>query len=445
MSATHLARQIHEMERGDHACLIYDNYQDQLEAVLPFVKAGLERNEACLYISNDLPLDEICGIFDANGINVRREVERSALIFSSNSPDGSFVPQAMVEGLRSMAMQAESRGFNGFRASGEMTWVLGSDCGCDKLIEYEVLLNEFFPAKLTGICQYNSKRFKPETIRDILRTHPVVIVKDKVCRNLYCENHRILKGGGERDCGIHWMMENLVRFHTIEENLRNTISARDDFLSIASHELNTPLSTLLMRSQLYSKKEVESNDWKRLNESNLRTIHQLIEIVDGMLDVTKIAKGHLRLNVEKDVDLGALVRSSVAQIPTGTQIRVTTTQTVKGEWDPHRLRQVVSNLLSNAVKYGEGKPIDVVVSGDREEAVLCVEDRGIGIAPKDQKRIFKLYERAVPFTNISGLGIGLYISDQIVNAHGGKLVVQSELGNGSTFRVELPRMQAQLH
>jgi len=427
------------MKRGDHACLIYDNYKDQLEAVLPFVKAGLERNESCLYISNDLSLSDISSIFDANGINVQREIDNGALIFSSNSSDGRFVPQKLVESLRSMAMEAESRGFQGFRATGEMTWVLGSDCGCDKLIEYEVMLNEYFPSNITGICQYNSKRFNPATIRDILRTHPVVIVKDKVCRNLYCENQRILQDEGERDCGIHWMMENLIRFHTMEESLRNTISARDDFLSIASHELNTPLSTLLMRSQLYSRKDSDSVEWKRLNESNLRTIHQLIGIVDGMLDVTRMSKGVLRLSLEKKVDLEQLVRSVVSQVSGHAEIQVSSEKPVVGEWDPYRLRQVISNLLSNAIKYGEGNSIEVVVSDDGDNTCLTVEDHGLGIAPKDQRRIFQLYERAVPFTNISGLGIGLYISDQIVNAHGGNISVQSELGHGATFRVTLPK------
>jgi signal transduction histidine kinase len=104
------------------------------------------------------------------------------------------------------------------------------------------------------------------------------------------------------------------------------------------------------------------------------------------------------------------------------------------------LIQVVVNLLTNAVKYGAGKRIELTLSGD--DAVIRVKDQGIGIAGEDLGRIFEPYERAVTFTSIGGLGLGLYISRRIVEAHGGTLRVTSEVGRGSAFTAVLPRKLA---
>jgi signal transduction histidine kinase len=107
--------------------------------------------------------------------------------------------------------------------------------------------------------------------------------------------------------------------------------------------------------------------------------------------------------------------------------------------DRQRIEQVVSNLVTNAIRYGEGKPLDVALSCDGVRAKLEVRDRGIGIAPRDQQRIFQAFERAVTAaTAPSGLGLGLHIVSQIVLAHGGTVSVESAPGAGSTFAVVLP-------
>jgi signal transduction histidine kinase len=106
--------------------------------------------------------------------------------------------------------------------------------------------------------------------------------------------------------------------------------------------------------------------------------------------------------------------------------------------DPDRMDQVVSNLLSNAVKYGREGPVEVRVRREQDRAVLEVEDHGIGVAPEDQERIFERFERAVPARHFGGIGLGLWIVRQLVEAHGGTIRVRSVPGQGATFTVELP-------
>ena len=111
---------------------------------------------------------------------------------------------------------------------------------------------------------------------------------------------------------------------------------------------------------------------------------------------------------------------------------------VRGYWDRLRVSQVVTNLLSNAVKYGRERPVDVRVRRGEGRAVLEVEDRGIGVAAEDQERIFGRFERAVSARHFAGLGLGLWIVRQLVEAHGGTIRVKSVPGEGATFTVALP-------
>jgi two-component system, OmpR family, sensor kinase len=111
---------------------------------------------------------------------------------------------------------------------------------------------------------------------------------------------------------------------------------------------------------------------------------------------------------------------------------------VVGRWDKSRLDQVITNLVSNAIKYGDSKPIDVSVEGATDRAVVIIRDRGLGISPNDHERIFGRFERAASSRHYGGIGLGLWIVKQIIDALGGTVVVESTPGDGSTFRVELP-------
>jgi PAS domain S-box-containing protein len=231
------------------------------------------------------------------------------------------------------------------------------------------------------------------------------------------------------------------------DDLRLAIRARDDFLSIASHELKTPLTSLQL--QIASLQRL-TRDAKPVPPAVLqpkvdvivRQGERLGSLVDSLLDVTRLTSGQLSLQRE-EVELGSVVKESLARTEevlrrSGSSVSVKAEGTVVGRWDRLRLEAVADNLLSNALKYGKGKPIEVTLERTDARARLSVTDHGIGIPPEEQARIFQRFERAVPEHHYGGLGIGLWMTRQIVEAHGGTIQVASAEGKGSTFTVELP-------
>jgi predicted ATPase/signal transduction histidine kinase len=219
------------------------------------------------------------------------------------------------------------------------------------------------------------------------------------------------------------------------------VRLRDEFLSVASHELNTPLSTLVLSVQTLREGGRSEAESARLTDLIDRQAGRLARLVNDLLDATRLQQKLLVL--EREItDLSALVRDVVTRLgPQLQQARCPTELVLapaRVNVDRGRIEQVLSNLLSNAMKFGPGKPITVTTGTRQGRAVLSVSDHGIGIDPARQPRIFERFERGVSPRHYGGLGLGLYISRQIVDAHGGTIEVRSAPGEGATFTVELP-------
>lgn len=231
---------------------------------------------------------------------------------------------------------------------------------------------------------------------------------------------------------------------------QEAILARDEFLSIASHELKTPLTALQLQIQMLlrgARKGGSSLTSERLLtklELAEQQTNRLASLTNDLLDVARIRKGQIDIQLAEG-NLAQMVRDVVASFEeqialSGCTVQLHADQPVMGCWDRSRVEQITTNLLSNAIKYGPGKPVEVSVAADNDLAQIVVRDYGIGIAPEHLERIFVRFERAVSSNHYGGLGLGLYIVRQIVEALGGTIHVTSEPGTGATFRVKLPHL-----
>jgi PAS domain S-box-containing protein len=232
---------------------------------------------------------------------------------------------------------------------------------------------------------------------------------------------------------------------------RAAVRTRDTFLSIASHELRTPLSvmTILMSSLVRAANQGRlialgpESLRDRLVKAERQTA-QLGQLVDRLLDVTRLSAGEMTLE-RTELDMGVLAREVVSRFDemasrAGCRIELKVEGGVAGRWDRSRVDQVLTNLLSNAIKYGGGAPVDVAVMGDAADVRIIVRDEGPGMAAADQERVFKQFERAAS-NSVPGMGLGLWIVERIVAAHGGTVTLDSAPGKGSSFSVVLPRAQ----
>ena len=222
---------------------------------------------------------------------------------------------------------------------------------------------------------------------------------------------------------------------------QDAIHLRDDFLSIASHELNTPLTPLKMQIGMLRRGMTSSENVAKLAVAD-RQIDRMTKLVSRLLDVSRIVGGRLSLEPES-VNLAGILHDVVGQFREeaqkhGSELHLSVEGDAVGSFDRVRVEQVVVNLVTNAIKYGGAKPIELDLRVIDGVARIAVRDHGIGIEPIMQKRIFERFERAVSARHYGGFGLGLWIARQIVEASGGRIGVESSLGAGSTFTVDLP-------
>ena len=228
---------------------------------------------------------------------------------------------------------------------------------------------------------------------------------------------------------------------------QRAVHLRDQFLSTASHELRTPITSLklIIESLVHGtgSRPLAPAAYAGRLQRVLHSTNRLEHLVNELLDVARIEQGQATL-APAEMDLGALVREVVQHfeldlVRAGCVLSVECPSPVVGSWDASRLEQVVTNLLANAIKFGAGRPIEVTVRDAGQAAELQVRDHGIGIPADRVPKIFDRFERAVSSTHYGGLGLGLYLARSIVESHGGAITVESRVDEGSTFTVRLPR------
>lgn len=246
------------------------------------------------------------------------------------------------------------------------------------------------------------------------------------------------------------LKQKLKKIEETEHYLQAALKSRDEFLSICSHELKTPLTSLKMQIQIVHRLKEKKGEEVAFAPANMekflshadRSVERIIHLVNDMLDISRVATGRLSLNIE-EVKLDFLVMDIAERLKpfmelAGCDLHVSIKNSITGLWDKFRVEQVLTNLLTNAAKYAPEAPVEILVYKENRFAVVEVKDRGPGISESDQKRVFERFERIANEDSVSGLGLGLYISKEIIELHHGSLTLTSKLTEGTSFYMKLP-------
>lgn len=224
---------------------------------------------------------------------------------------------------------------------------------------------------------------------------------------------------------------------------KNLERQKDEFIGIASHELKTPVTGITIYAELINGifREKGDEEHVELSEKLILEINRLVKLINDLLDTTRITKGHLPLNLE-EFDLDALIEEIMGSLKFSSsdhQIIFHPPQPLKVRADRNRIHQVITNLLSNAIKYSpDSREVHVMTETTEEGVKVSVKDTGIGIPEELQPKIFNGFSRVSFPHNFPGVGLGLYISSEIIRRHGGRICVESELDKGSVFYFVLP-------
>lgn len=256
----------------------------------------------------------------------------------------------------------------------------------------------------------------------------------------------------QRDGGLTFFSRDITNQKESEEALKRAVEARDTFLGIASHELRTPLTSMRLQSQInqrvYDKQGPSAFTPERIRkliENPLIQTDRLSRLVDDMLDISRIASGKLSMSFER-INVSTLVTDTLQRFApqleaVGCSLVLEIEERVTADADAFRFEQVITNLVTNAVKYAPGSAVEISLHQHPGEIVLRFRDYGPGIAKDKAGRVFERFERLVTPNKVSGLGLGLHISKEIIEAHGGSIRLVSELGQGAEFIVCLPVVQ----
>lgn len=232
------------------------------------------------------------------------------------------------------------------------------------------------------------------------------------------------------------------------KKLEKSIEVRDNFLSIASHELKTPLTTLKLQLQITQRNLVKVDTSATFIELEkelvfcLKQIEYLIKLVDDLLDVSKIRSEKIDLHFSK-INLSQLLEDTLSKFKilfenSKNSLTINIEKDLLGVWDTERIQQVITNIFNNVIKHSPGTGVNISALREQNKIVIKIQDFGPGIDLQEQKKLFKRFERAKASKNIGGLGLGLFLSKKIIEAHKGTIRLYSSKGNGCLFKIELP-------
>jgi signal transduction histidine kinase len=439
-------RAVGELPWGAHFCHFYRDREDLVDSLVPYFKAGLDGNERCLWVTSEPFRAEDARTALRTAVpDVEERIRRGQLEILDHDEwytrTGKADAAATLSGWIEREQRALALGYQGLRLTGNTYWLERKDW--KGFVEYESRVTETFANhRIIGLCSYCLDRCRPEDVLDVVRNHQFALARREGEWHLL-ESASLQLAKRELH-QLNQELEQRVRERTAE--LESALRVREAFLSVASHELKTPITSLqlyvdgLLRAQRRAPLQAEEFS-NRLSRAH-HQCQRLERLINNLLDISRGDLSENSFNREP-VDLGALAADTVERLGpdlarSGNTVQLRAAEPVVGAWDRMRLEQVVSNLLTNAIKHASGTDVRVEVGREGQDAVLAICDAGPGIPAADHARIFERFTRGSSTVSPSGFGLGLWIIREIAEAHGGSVQVSSAPGAGATFTLRLP-------
>jgi signal transduction histidine kinase len=448
------------LQPGDHVCAIFQGDEERRAVVGPFLQDGLVAGDKVVYVVDQRPPGSALEELRALGMDPTEPLRSGQLVLQSAmdayTRDGRFDPDLMIQGLADLTAQARAEGYRALRITGEMSWATRGVPGSDRIMEYEMKLNRFFPGSdALGLCQYDRRHFGPRALLDVLTAHPVAAVGTEVYDNFYfIPPEELLDERPEAE--LEQRIANLREARRNEEarareaatrmqleRLREVDRARAEFVNLVAHEFNTPLTPMRLQVGFLRAQPGLTAEQQRSLTLLDRNVDRLASLVQDVLDAARVQSARLSLQ-PVPLDLPALVHRGVeahrpAAKQRGIDLLVDAAPGPAIPGDPRRIGQVLDNLLANAVRHAAREVQVRVAAAPGGGAEVEVRDDGTGFEPGQEPLLFRPFSQLERPEQSTGTGLGLYVSKGIVEAHGGSIAASSSgPGKGAVFRFHLP-------
>lgn len=442
------------VEANEHIALFYESHDEQVEAMVPFVRQGIERDERVMYVIEEHTKDDVLAALRDGGVDIDAATDSGALTFHSVDEtylrNGAFDPDEMIDFYRQTIEEATAE-YPALRITADTHWILDEETTIEDFMAYESRVNELFRDEdCIALCQYDREAIPPEILTDVVRTHPHLIYNGALCHNFYYTPPQEYFGPDEPVRDIDRMLRTLVDRTEAKAELSDTIDELEEsnerlkrFAYIASHDLQEPLRMISSFLQLLEDRYGDDLDEEAREYIDFAVdgSDRMREMVDGLLTYSRIDTNDAEF---RPVDCTDVLDDVVSDLQLQIEERDATIvadelPTVVG--DAAQLEQVFHNLVANAIKYTDDTPPRIEIEAQRQgdRCVFSVADDGIGIDPAYRDQIFEVFNRLHSNDEYQGTGIGLALCRKIVDHHGGDIWVDSEPGDGTTFYFTLPR------
>jgi signal transduction histidine kinase len=489
--ADHLAQELADLRHGDHVCLPYETDGERDQATVRFIADGITRGERCIYVLEADQHDAWLRTLTRSGIDAGRAIQRGALWLRTPPEvylrEGGFDPDDTLAFLQSLIDRALADGFTGLRASGERSSPAGGEIPWPSVLSYEARINEWFARRpFVALCRYRRADFAPEILHDVLRTHPVAMVGDHLCRNPFYEQADVALSPDAEGARVEWMLRQLRWSRLTERRLRQMIRSlaeqtarlaaeqqlraragqelaravrtRDRLLDLVTRELSASVGGLTPAVQAPAPGSPRgapaqcggAGDGIGDEGGLRRHVQRLCALTEELRQVSRLTNRQTPPALDPldlvDVARQVASRQRARLAGAGCTISVRAGARVEGRWERWRLEALIDSLVTTAAARAGDQPVDLEVTAEGDLALLCVRYRGA--APADDEELPSLDHRAPRRSPDRAAGpaggsseAAVWVSREIAGAMGAWMQIDVTAGPPleTTLSIELPR------